>query len=180
MKHGYARCSTVDQSLDIQTEALARAGCEKIWSEKKSGASRDKRAALDALLAALQPGDELWITKIDRLARSIRDLANMVADLKARGVALKALDQNIDTSTPAGRAFCSMLGIFAEFEREMIRERQASGIAKAKADGRATGRPATIDAEQIRALKASGMSAAEVMAQTGISRASFYRVSEAP
>ena len=180
MKHGYARVSTTDQSLDVQTEALTRAGCEKIWGEKKSGASRDSRTELDALLAALQPGDELWITKIDRLARSIRDLANLVADLKARGVALKALDQNIDTSTPAGRAFCSMLGIFAEFEREMIRERQASGIAKAKADGRATGRPATIDAEQIRALKASGMSAAEIVTATGVSRASVYRVSEAP
>ena len=181
MKHGYARVSSTDQSLEIQIEALTKAGCERVWSEKKSGASRESRQALESMLGALWPGDEVWITKIDRLARSIRDLANIVEDLKARGISLKALDQNIDTSTPAGVAFVGMLGIFSQFERELIRDRQKAGIAKAKAAGKYldAGRPAIIDPEAVRRLDADGMGATEISRKLKIGRASVYRLLKA-
>ena len=176
MKHGYCRVSTVDQSLDIQIEALTKAGCEKLWMEKRSGTTRDKRAELAAMLAAAQPGDEIWVTKVDRFARSIRDLANIVTDLKARGIKFAATDQPIDTGSATGWAFCAMLGVFSELETELRKERQLAGIAKAKASGVYKGRPATIDAEAVRALDAAGVARAEIAKRLNVGRASVYRL----
>ncbi len=133
--YGYARVSTTGQGLTVQEEALNAAGCEVIRKEKVSGASREGRKELDTLLEFLRAGDTLVVTRIDRLARSIRDLQNLVHDLQARGVTLRATEQPIDTSTAAGKAFLDMLGVFAEFETNLRRERQAEGIAKAKANG---------------------------------------------
>lgn len=177
--YGYARVSSTDQNVAIQEEALRRAGCTVIRSEKVSGTSLDGRTELQTLLAFLRSGDTLVVTRIDRLARSLRDLQNLVADLKAKGVHLKATEQPIDTATAAGKAFLDMLGVFAEFETNLRKERQLEGIAKAKAEGVYKGRPATIDATRVRALSAAGKGATEIAKELKIGRASVYRYLEA-
>ena len=134
------------------------------------------RAELQTLLDFLRPGDTLMVTRIDRLARSIGDLQDIVRLLKSKGVALKATEQPIDTSTAAGKAFLDMLGVFAEFETNLRRERQMEGIAKAKVAGVYKGRPAKIKATEIAALKAQGLGATAIADQLGIGRASVYRV----
>ena len=130
--YGYARVSTKEQDLEIQEEALKAAGCEIIRSEKMSGASRKDRRELQTLLDFIREGDTLVVTRIDRLARSVADLQDIVRTLRDRGADLKATDQPIDTTTAAGKCFLDMLGVFAEFETNLRRERQMEGIAKAK------------------------------------------------
>src|SRR5216683_1182741 len=154
---GYARASSIDQDLSIQEAALKAAGADVIRSEKRSGTSTAGRAELQTVLEFLRPGDTLLITRIDRLARSIGDLQDIVRSIKAKGASLKATEQPIDTSTAAGKAFLDMLGVFAEFETNLRRERQMEGIAKAKLAGVYKGRPASIDVLQVRKLKADGM-----------------------
>ena len=173
--YGYARVSTIDQDLSVQQNALKAAGCKLIRSEKASGTRRDGRTELQMLLDFLQAGDTLVVTRIDRLARSIRDLQNIVHELKDKGVALKATEQPIDTSTAAGKAFLDMLGVFAEFETNLRRERQMEGIAAAKEAGVYRGRKPSIDANEVRRLKAEGLGATEIAKQLGIGRASVYR-----
>jgi DNA invertase Pin-like site-specific DNA recombinase len=165
--------------LGIQEEALRRAGCSVIRAEKVSGTSLDGRTELQTLLAFLRPGDTLIVTRIDRLARSLRDLQNLVAELKAKGVHLKATEQPIDTASAAGKAFLDMLGVFAEFETNLRKERQLEGIAKAKAEGAYRGRPATIDASRVQALRAAGKGATAIAKELKIGRASVYRYLEA-
>ena len=175
--YGYARASTVDQDVSIQVDALRAAGCEVIRSEKVSGTSRAGRDELDLLLQFVRPGDTLMVTRIDRLARSIKDLQDIVHDLKQRGVALRATEQPIDTSTAAGKAFLDMLGVFAEFETNLRRERQMEGIAAAKAKGVYTGGQIKIDREEIRRLRfEEKMGATAIAKQLGISRPSVYRI----
>jgi len=181
MIYGYARVSSMDQDLSIQRAALTAAGCTIIREEKVSGTSTEGREELKTLLQFLREGDTLVITRIDRLARNMRDLENIVHDLKQRGIALKATEQPIDTSTAAGKAVLDMLGVFAEFETNLRRERQLEGIAKAKAAGlyAGKGRPASIDATQVRAMKAQGLGATAIAKELGIGRASVYRALEA-
>src|ERR1700747_234661 len=155
--YGYARVSTLDQGLAIQRAALKAAGCEVIRAEKASSTRRDGRTELQVLLDSLRAGDTLVVTRIDRLARSLKDLQDIVCELKGRGVALKATEQPVDTSTAAGKAFLDMLGVFAEFETNLRKERQLEGIAKAKEAGIYKGRPASIDAVEVRQLKAQGL-----------------------
>jgi DNA invertase Pin-like site-specific DNA recombinase len=176
MLYGYARVSTTDQDLSIQEAALRTAGCTVIRSEKVSGTTRDGRGELATLLEFIRPGDALVVTRIDRLARSIGDLQDIVRTVKAKGATLKATEQPIDTSTAAGKAFLDMLGVFAEFETNLRKERQLEGIAKAKAAGVYTGRRASIPVEQVKALKAEGVGATEIAKRLGISRASVYRI----
>jgi DNA invertase Pin-like site-specific DNA recombinase len=140
---GYARVSSTDQDLSLQLEALKTAGCTIVRAEKASGTSTNGRGELASLLEFIRAGDELVVTRIDRLARSIGDLQDIVRELKARGATLRALQQPIDTSTAAGKCFLDMLGVFAEFETNLRRERQLEGIAKAKAAGMYKGRPRT-------------------------------------
>jgi DNA invertase Pin-like site-specific DNA recombinase len=173
---GYARVSTNDQDLTTQIEALKAAGCDPIRHEKRSGTSRADRTELDTLLAFLRKGDTLVVTQIDRLARSVADLQDVVRELKAKGAHLKATEQPIDTSTAAGKAFLDMLGVFAEFETNLRRERQMEGIAKAKAEGVYKGRKPSIDAAQVRALAAEGLGATEIARRLSIGRASVYRM----
>ncbi len=173
---GYARVSTVDQDLDIQLTALKAAGCDVMRAEKVSGTSTEGRAELQTVLAFLQRGDVLTVTRIDRLARSITDLAAIVRELEAKGAALKAIEQPIDTSSAAGRAFLQMLGVFAEFETAIRRERQLEGIAAAKIAGVYKGRPASIDATAVANLKAEGFGATEIAQRLKIGRASVYRL----
>jgi DNA invertase Pin-like site-specific DNA recombinase len=151
---GYARVSTTDQDLSIQETALRAAGCEVIRAEKQSGTSTHGRAEL----------------------RTIGDLQDIVRTLKAKGASLRATEQPIDTSTAAGKCFLDMLGVFAEFETNLRRERQLEGIAKAKAAGIYKGRPVSIDAVKVRELKAQGLGPTEIAKALKIGRASVYRV----
>lgn len=174
-RYGYARVSSTGQSVDAQLEALDAAGCEVIRSEKVSGTSREGRTELQNLLEFVRDGDSLVVTRIDRLARSVRDLQEIVHHLRSRGVSLVATEQPIDTSTPAGKAFLDMLGVFAEFETNLRRERQAEGIEKAKARGVYRGRKRSIDSRKVQQLRAEGLGATEIARKLGIGRASVYR-----
>jgi DNA invertase Pin-like site-specific DNA recombinase len=171
---GYTRVSTVDKNPEIQEAALKAAGCELVRSEKRSGAANG-RTELQTVLEFLRKGDVLMITRIDRVARSIGDLQDIVRSVEARGASLKTTEQPIDTSTAAGKCFLDMLGVFAEFETNLRKERQLEGIAKAKQAGIYKGRPASIDATQVRQLKAQGMGPAKISKALGIGRASVYR-----
>jgi len=176
MIHGYARVSTDDQDLTVQLEALQRAGVGVVHEEKRSGTTREGRAALTTLLARLRPGDVLVVTRIDRLARSIGDLQDIVRMLKARGVALRATEQPIDMTTAAGKCFLDMLGVFAEFETNLRRERQLEGIARAKRLGTYKGRKATINPDAIRQRRAIGMKPGAIADELGISARSVFRL----
>ena len=175
-KYGYARVSSAGQDLSLQVESLENYGCDAVRKEKVSGMSTQGRQELQLLMEFLREGDELVVTRIDRLARSIRDLQNIVYELRQKGVVLKATEQPIDTSTSAGKAFLDMLGVFAEFESNLRRERQMEGIAKAKARGVYTGRKKSIDVDRVRDLRSEGKGATEIARTLGIGRASVYRV----
>ena len=175
--YGYARVSTLEQDLSLQRAALRAAGCDIVRAEKVSGARRDGRTELRVLLDFLRAGDTLVITRIDRLARSVKDLQDIVHELKGRGVALKATEQPIDTATAAGKAFLDMLGVFAEFETNLRRERQREGIDAAKARGVYKGRKPSIDAGEIRRLRdEERLGPAAIARRLGIGRASVYRL----
>jgi DNA invertase Pin-like site-specific DNA recombinase len=173
---GYARVSTTDQDLSIQEAALRAAGCDVIRAEKRSGTTTEGREELRTVLEFLRKGDVLMVTRIDRLARSIGDLQDIVRAVRARGAALKATEQPIDTTTAAGKCFLDMLGVFAEFETNLRRERQLEGIAKAKAAGVYKGRPPSIEAARVRELKSQGMRPVDIAKALKIGRASVYRV----
>lgn len=174
---GYARVSTTDQDLTIQQRALKAAGCSVIRSEKKSATTTEGRNELRTILDFLQKGDTLIVTRIDRLARSVADLSNIVKAILEKGASLKATEQPIDTGTASGKAFLGMLSVFAEFETNIRKERQMEGIAKAKLAGVYKGRPASIDADAVRKLKSQGMGASAIAKQLGCGRSSVYRVS---
>ena len=174
--YGYARVSTTDQDPTIQEQALRAAGCSVVRSETASGNQRAGRTELDTLLEFLRPGDTLVVTRIDRLARSIKDLQDIVIDLKSRHVTLKATEQPIDTHNAAGKAFLDMLGVFAEFETNLRRERQLEGIAAAKARGVYRGRKPSIDKALVKRLSIEeGLGATTIAKRLGIGRASVYR-----
>lgn len=172
---GYARVSSQEQDLTLQRERLMAAGCHVVRTEKVSGTSLKGRTELASLLEFLREGDTLVVTRIDRLARSMKDLQDIIYDLKARGIALRATEQPIDTSTPAGKAFLDMLGVFAEFETNLRRERQLEGIAKAKANGVYKGRRPSIDVARILSLKEAGRSPSWIARELGVARSSVYR-----
>jgi DNA invertase Pin-like site-specific DNA recombinase len=174
--YGYARVSTVDQDFTLQERALRTAGCEVIRAETATATRRDGRPELALLLDFLRQGDTLVVTRIDRLARSMKDLQDIVYTLKARGVALKATEQPIDTHSAAGKAFLDMLGVFAEFEINLRRERQLEGIAAAKARGVYRGRKSSIDPAEVHRLHVEEQLGATAIARRlGIGRASVYR-----
>jgi DNA invertase Pin-like site-specific DNA recombinase len=177
-RYGYARVSTGEQDLTLQKEALIAADVnpDLIFSEKVTGTKRDGREKLDLLLKIADQGDTIVITRIDRLARSMHDLQNIVHELKQKGVALKATEQPVDTATAAGKAFFDMLGVFAEFETNLRRERQAEGIAKAKRVGVYTGGKRRIDRDDVRRLAAEGHGPSEIGRQLRISRRQVYRI----
>lgn len=175
---GYARVSSNEQDTAIQEAALLAAGCTRVIHEKKSGTSIKGRTELQNLLDFARKGDTVMVTRIDRLARSTADLLAIVKTLEERGVNLKATEQPIDTSSPAGRAFMQMLGVFAEFETAIRKERQMDGIAKAKKEGVYKGRKATIDPAKVKELAEAGKGATEIARELGIGRASVYRYLE--
>lgn len=176
---GYARVSSTEQDTAIQEAALLATGCTRVITEKKSGTSIKGRTELQNLLDFAREGDTVMVTRIDRLARSTADLLAIVKTLEEKGVNLKATDQPIDTSSPAGRAFLQMLGVFAEFETAIRKERQMDGIAKAKNEGVYKGRKASIDPDKVKALAEAGKGATEIARELGIGRASVYRYLDA-
>jgi DNA invertase Pin-like site-specific DNA recombinase len=178
MQVGYARTSTIEQaaSFEAQDRQLRAAGCEKVFSEQVSAVAAE-RPQLAAALEFMREGDALVVTKLDRLARSVPHLCEIGAQLEAKGVTLKVLDQAIDTSTPTGRLMFNMLGAIAQFERELTRERMLVGIAKAKAEGKYKGRKpkAMMQAPEIKRLRSEGIGPTEISKRLNISRASVYR-----
>ena len=175
----YARTSTAEQEagLEAQLRDLKSAGAEKIFSEQAS--SMAARAQLTAALDFVREGDVFVITKLDRLARSMGDLMDITRRLEAKGVALRILAMNLDTSTPTGKLMMNVLGSVAQFERELMLERQREGIARAKAAGKYRGRPVTTDQAKIRELVALGIPKAKIAKQMGISRETVYRALDA-
>lgn len=174
-KIGYARTSTGDQNLNAQITALEAAGCGMVRQEQCSGATLEGRSELKTILDFIHPGETLVVTRIDRLARSMQDLQTIVAKLKEKGAHLAATEQPVDTSTAAGKAFFDMLGVFAEFETNLRRERQAEGIKAAKRRGVYRGRPPEIDSAAIQAKLESGLSPTEIAREMGISRGTVYK-----
>jgi DNA invertase Pin-like site-specific DNA recombinase len=176
---GYARVSSVGQSLDIQREQLTAAGCERIFEEKRSGRSAKDRAALKEAREFVRGGDTLVVTRLDRLARSITDLREIVDGLSAKSVGFRCLQQGaLDTTRSDGKLLLNILGSFAEFEADIRRERQLEGIAKAKAKGIYKGRKPSIDSDAVRAALEAGESPSALAKRLGIARSSVYRVRE--
>ena len=178
---GYARTSTIEQvaGFDAQKRELEKCGATKIFFEQVSSVS--KRDELVRALDYVREGDTLIVTKLDRLARSTSHLLDIIKQLDAKKVDLKILDfggGSVDTKSPTGKLMLTMVGAMAQFEREMMLERQREGIAKAKADGKYKGRKPTVraKADEIRKLKSEGMGATEIAQHLGVGRASVYRV----
>ncbi len=176
----YARVSTLDQNTDLQVEALKAAYPDAILrEEKKSGTTTKDRDVLNLILDMVGPRDKLVVWKLDRLARNMHDLTNILGTLNSKGAALEILDQKIDTSTATGKAFLQMLGVFAEFEANLRKERQLAGIAAAKAKGKHLGRRASLTDDQkkeIRTKNKAGMNPSTLSKEYGVSRATIYNV----
>lgn len=174
---GYARVSTINQDagFEAQLGELTRAGCERVFSERVSSVA--DRAELTRALEFVREGDVLVVCKLDRLARSMRNLLEVVELLTRKGVTLRIIGMQLDTSTPTGKLMLQVLGAVAEWERETMLERQREGVAKAKADGKYKGRVPTARRkfEEVRALSAQGVGPAEIAQQLRIGRTSVYR-----
>jgi DNA invertase Pin-like site-specific DNA recombinase len=168
----------MDQNLDLQRDALRRAGCRTICEDRASG-SDSQRPQLLACLERLSPGDCLVVWRLDRLGRSLSDLIHIVSDLERRTIGFESLMERIDTVSPAGRLMFHVLGALAEFERSLIRERILAGLAAARARGRSIGRPRKLDRERVRKLRAlllrKGMTVARAAQRLGVSRATAFR-----
>lgn len=175
---GYARTSTPDQHLYIQTDALQQAGCEKILSDQMSGA-KENRPGADHLKVFLRPGDMLIIYSLDRLSRSLKDLLEWMNFLSENNIQLKSLREEIDTSTAVGKYTFHMCAAMAEFERNIIRERTTAGLTAARARGRKGGRPKTVEGKKldqaIQLWKSKKFTIKEITSLCGISPASFYK-----
>lgn len=175
----YARVSTIEQTLDLQRDALLAAGATTIYEDKASGKTAD-RQELTHCLKALRDGDTLVVWRLDRLGRNLQDLIRIGGELEARGVKFKSLKEAIDTSGPAGKLVFHMFGALAEFERELLRERTLAGLAAARARGRVGGRPPSLDPKRQRAalamVKDREMSIAEIASHFGVSRSTLYNL----
>ena len=177
MKIGYARVSTEDQNPDLQLAALQQAGCNRVFTDKATGA-HVQRPELAKCLKTLAQGDTLIVWKLDRLGRSLRDLIGLLDDLKARGVAFRSLTEAIDTATPTGRAMWQMVGILAELERSLIQERTKAGRAAAVARGVRMGRKPKLSPQQVahaRKLIGQGEHHDTVAQSLNVSRRTLYR-----
>ncbi|MCW5597580.1 MAG: recombinase family protein [Nitrosomonas sp.] len=177
---GYARVSTLDQNPELQIDALNEAGCKKIFTEKVSGASKDRKQ-LQQALDYMRRGDTLVVWKLSRLARSLTQIINTVKDLEERQVGLKVLTQNIDTATPEGRLFFHMNAAFDQFQREIIVENTRAGLKSARKNGRIGGRPTLMTDEKIRTAQAmlkdteNYLFVSDIIKALGIGRTTFYR-----
>lgn len=174
---GYARVSTQDQSLNLQIDALTKAGCKEVFEDTISG-SKSEREGLTKLLKYIRPGDTVVVWKLDRLGRSLKHLIELVQLFNDRGVGFKSIQENIDTTTASGKLFLHIFGSLAEFERELIKERTLAGLKAAAERGRKGGRPRSMDErkiEQARALHRSQIPVSEICKTLGISKGTLYR-----
>ena len=173
MNIGYARVSTLDQRTDLQLDALKKAGCEQVYTERFTGSSR-ARPELENCLRSLRKGDTMVVWRLDRLGRSLKDLVSIITDLEDRGVAFRSLTESIDTSTSGGKLVFHIFGALAEFERSIIQERTRAGLAAARARGRKGGRKPKMNKADVRKamamLQDPGITKAEVADHFGVSR----------
>jgi len=172
---GYARTSTVEQKagFESQIKALELAGADKIFQEQVSSVA--ERVQLGQAMDFAREGDQFVVTKLDRLARSVKHLTEIVDTLESKNVSLRILDIGLDTKTPTGKLMLNMLGSVAQFEREIMLERQREGIMKAKREGKYKGRPSTTDGDRVHELRAAGVSIKGIQEELLISRATIYR-----
>ncbi|TBB95933.1 recombinase family protein [Rhizobium ruizarguesonis] len=173
---GYARVSTIDQDLQGQFERLRAEGCEIIRSEKVSGGSREGRTELATVIEFLRHGDDLVVTRLDRLGRDTRDVLNIVHECQQRGAFITVLDPHVSTRGEMGNVILTVLGMVAQMERRFIKDRQSEGIARAKASGIYKGGQRRIDRVQIVKLSGEGMGPSAIAAAIGCSRMQVYRV----
>lgn len=175
---GYARVSTVDQNPDLQIDTLKSAGCQRIFVEKASGAQRE-RPELARALDITRSGDTLIVWRLDRLARSLKQLIETVEDLEVRGVAFRSLTEAVDTSSPGGMLVFQIFGALAQFERSLIRERTSAGLAAARARGRKGGRPPALSPRDVKAAKAMmadpDITMGQVADKLGVAVSTLYR-----
>src|SRR3954464_6309361 len=175
---GYARVSTDDQNLDLQRDALTKAGCEQIYTDRVSG-TKASRPGLTEALSHLRSGDTLVVWRLDRLGRSLRHLIDTITDLQERGVGFKSLTESIDTTTSGGRLVFNIFGSLAEFEREIIKERTNAGLQAARARGRTGGRRTKLTPKQLQIgrelYESKQTKVADICKTLGVSRATFYR-----
>ena len=178
MNFGYARVSTQDQNLDLQQDALEKAGCERIFTDMASGAKADRPGLTDAL-SHVRAGDTLTVWKLDRLGRSLKQLIEVAQDLDKRGVGLRSLQEKIDTTTPGGKLVFHVFGALAEFERDLIRERTNAGLTAARARGRKGGRKSVLAGKKGEAAAAlyrdQQTPVTDICVTLGVSRSAFYR-----
>jgi DNA invertase Pin-like site-specific DNA recombinase len=175
-KIGYARVSTIDQDLDGQLARLRSEGCEVVRSEKVSGASREGRRELESIIAFLRPGDELMVTRLDRLGRATRDVLNLVHECEEQGAFVTVLDPHVSTRGDMGRVVITVLGMVAEMERRFIKERQREGIERAKEKGTYTGGKRRIDRVAVSRMLREGLSPTAIAKELGCSRMQVYRI----
>lgn len=173
---GYARVSTSDQDLQTQIDKLKAEGCEVVRSEKVSGASRDGREELATVIEFLRPGDELVVTRLDRLGRNTRDVLNIVHEVEQKGAFLTVLDPHVSTRGEMGHLVLTVLGMVAQMERRFIKERQRDGIEKAKAEGVYRGGKRRLDHNKVKAMHSAGHGPAAIAKALGCSRMQVYRV----
>ena len=178
---GYARVSTDDQNLDLQKDALTRAGCERILEDQQSGA-KVERPGLRLALEYAREGDTLVVWRLDRLSRSLKDLIEMVNQLESHGIALKSLHESLDTSSSSGKLIFHIFGALAEFERNLIRERTQAGLQAARARGRKGGRPKTLDADKralaVQLYEGKKHTVIQICKMMGISKPTLYKYVE--
>jgi len=181
MKIGYARVSTKDQNLELQIEALEKAGCEKIYQEKISGSTKN-RPELDKMIEQFRKDDELIVWRLDRLGRSLKHIIDLVLSLNEKGIIIKGLTDGVDTSTINGRLFLNLMASLAEYERELIRERTNAGLSSARARGRTGGRPKGFTKDIVSKLlimravyKDTSKTPEEIYKGLQLTRATFYR-----
>jgi DNA invertase Pin-like site-specific DNA recombinase len=175
---GYARVSTIDQDLDSQLAKLKAEGCEVIRSEKVSGATREGRTELATILDFLRPGDELVVTRLDRLGRDTRDVLNLIYECEQKGAFVTVLDPHVSTRGEMGHIVLTVLGMVAQMERRFIKERQRDGIEKAKARGTYQGGKRRLNRDKILSLHMQGKGPAAIARIIGCSRMQIYRILE--
>jgi DNA invertase Pin-like site-specific DNA recombinase len=180
-RFGYLRVSTDQQVLDAQLDALQKAGVDEIFSEKMTGTVA-QRPELEKLWAKLRPGDTIVITRLDRLGRSTKDLLNLLSDLDERNVGLEVIEQSIDTKSPEGRLFYTMVAAFGTFETELLRARTREGLASARARGRVGGRPEKLPMDKKKSIAklydSQDLSVGAIASMFGISRGTVYRYAQ--
>ncbi|WP_127144940.1 recombinase family protein [Pelagibacterium montanilacus] len=173
---GYARVSTIDQDLEVQTTRLKAEGCDIVRSEKVSGASRTGRAELATIIEFLRPDDELMVTRLDRLGRDTRDVLNLIYEVEQKGAFVTILDPHISTRGEMGHVVITVLGMVAQMERRFIKERQREGIERAKRSGTYKGGKRRIDRDRVLALRDQGLSPTAIAQEVGCSRMQIYRI----